>query len=160
MPTPALDLLALAALRAEDIAAFMDASRLLTRRQHALRRLVTTPEERRVHAGRAGGLCVLADALEQEALVAANETISLAVAAFEAARQAPGHDLPDDFGEICSGLNRSVSDAVRSIRDLKQARDAEAAAALYEADSRIETARLLERLRCGARSPRGGDGAP
>jgi hypothetical protein len=55
--------------------------------------------------------------------------------------------LPDDFGEICSGLNRSVSDAVRSIRDLKQARDAESVAVLYEADSRIETARLMERLR-------------
>ncbi len=156
MSSPALDLLALAALRAEDIAAFMDASRLLTRRQHALRRIVTTPEERCVQAGRAGGLCVLADALEQEALVAANETISLAVAAFEAAQQAPGSELPDDFGEICSGLNRSVSDAVRSIRDLKQARDAESVAVLHEADSRIETARLMERLRRSAGGTRPG----
>jgi len=47
--------------------------------------------------------------------------------------------------------NRSVSDAVRSIRDLKHARDAELTAVLYEADSRIETTRLMERLRRSAR---------
>jgi hypothetical protein len=159
--TPALNLLTAAAMRAEDVAALVDASRHLTVRTNALRRPLVVDAAARAAAQRTGHLRALADDLEEEALNAANDTVSLVLKACTAAQQSSIDELPLDFCKLCSGLSRSMAQAVDSIRTLREARcdalpgaPARPATLTAAPDSHAIVAQLMQRLR-GAPPQRG-----